>query len=57
MSKWERRDAKIEHRQKMKVDGRSTKSQRLERYWRKKEERVRSKERRALVRGEESWDN
>ena len=57
MSKWERRDAKIEHRQKMKVDARSTKSQRLERYWRKKEERVRSKERRALVRGEESWDN
>ena len=57
MSKWERRDAKIEHRQKMKIDGRSTKSQRLERYWRKKEERVRSKERRALVRGEESWDN
>ena len=57
MSKWERRDAKIEHRQKMKVDGRSTKSQRLERYWRKKEERVRSNESRALVRGEESWDN
>ena len=29
MSKWERRDAKREQRQKMKVDGRSTKSQRL----------------------------
>ena len=57
MSKWERRDAKIEQRQKMKVDGRSTKSQRLERYWRKKEERVRSKERRTLVRGEESWEH
>ena len=57
MSKWERRDAKRQQRQKMKIDGRSTKSQRLERYWKKKEERVRSKERRALVRGEETWDD
>ena len=57
MSKWERRDAKIEHRQKMKIDGRSTKSPRLERYWKKKEERVRSKERRTLVRGEETWND
>ena len=56
MSKWERRDAKRERRQKMKIDGRSTKRQRLARYWKKKEERVRSKERRALVRGEETWN-
>ena len=56
MSKWERRDAKRERRMKMKVDGRSTKSQRLERYWKKKEERVRSKERRAIQRTEESWE-
>ena len=55
MIKWERRDAKRERRQKMKIDGRSTKSQRLARYWKKKEERVRSKARRALVRGEETW--
>jgi len=56
MSKWERRDAKRVQRQKMKVDGRSTKSQRLERYWKNKEERVRSKERRAIQRKEETWE-
>ena len=56
MSKWERRDAKRDNRCKMRIDGRSTKSQRLERYWKNKEERVRSKERKAIQRTEETWE-
>ena len=54
--RWERRDAKRDKRQRMKVDGRSTKSQNLERYWQKRRERVYSKRQRALRREEETWE-
>jgi hypothetical protein len=54
--RWERRDAKREKRTRMGMDGRSTKRQYLERYQKKRSEIVRSKERRAIQRGDTTWE-